>query len=98
MKSLKKMMIIKILIGCGSIFFLLFIIIGPLLFMVMLPTAEPDFIEEYKRFGDMTGIDWMDMVVYDTVRYMNDFTKVNPEETAYEFLVVDLKHYRLEDV
>lgn len=66
--------------------------------ITMIPTAEAAFVEQYKEITSYTGIDWADMLVYDTVRYENDFSKVEPEETAYKFLKIKLQRYKLEDV
>lgn len=58
-------------------------------FMALAPSAEIEIVEEYKQINNVTGIEWVDMVVFDTVRYDNDFTLANPSDTAFSFFTVE---------
>ena len=63
-----------------------------------LPSLEKELAQKYKDIGQLTGISWSDMIVYDTVRYENDFSEVDPSETAFEFLIVQYSEYKLTEV
>lgn len=82
--SLIVLLLPLILVSCPIMFFL--VQTG-----MILPSAEAATAEEYKEISGLTGIDWADMIVYDTVRYDNDFSLAVPSDTAFEFLIVNYK-------
>lgn len=51
-----------------------------------LPSADDQMKEKYQAVTKNTGLDWIELVVYDTVRNQNDFSKVNIDETPFDFL------------
>jgi murein DD-endopeptidase MepM/ murein hydrolase activator NlpD len=53
------------------------------------PAVEEEKALEYKATVEGTPINWANMIVYDTVKYDNDFSKAQPNETAWEFLQVE---------
>jgi|GEM_PF-2396148 len=55
----------------------------------LLPAAEIMFVEEYKQVGQKAMINWAEMLIYDTIRYDNNFEDVNPKETVFDFLVIE---------
>ncbi len=57
--------------------------------MAIMPAAEIIFAEEYKRVGQKAFVNWVDMLIYDTVRYDNDLDKAEPTETVFDFLIIE---------
>ncbi|KAB3535639.1 M23 family metallopeptidase [Alkaliphilus pronyensis] len=55
------------------------------------PTADVAFAEEYKLVGHAAKVNWAEMLIYDTVRYENDFSEADPKETVYEFFGLDFE-------
>ncbi len=72
------------LMGCMAI-----LVGGQMMFFM--PTAEVGIIEEYKLVGEATKVNWAEMLIYDTVRYENDFTEADPKETVYNFLIIEFE-------
>lgn len=71
-----------------------FIVACPMLLFVtnlsmVVPSAEIEIVEQYREISSVTGIEWADMIIYDTVRYENDFSLADPSDTAFEFISVD---------
>ncbi len=88
-KIQQKLIVPLILLG-----FMVLMIMGSLFMTSMddnkkayLPAVEEDMVQRYKEVWELTGISWEEMIVFDTVRYENDFSKANPEETGWEFLI-----------
>lgn len=78
-------------IVCGV---LIFILLLPLfLTNLFLPSTNDEQLSEYKLIGEKSGMDWTDLIVYDTIRYSNDFSQAIPYQTPFEFLRVNLKQY-----
>jgi murein DD-endopeptidase MepM/ murein hydrolase activator NlpD len=77
-------------------FILLILMIPTILFSLFLPATEETNAQEYVAFSKAQGIDWMEVLAFDTVRYDNDFTKADPNDTAFEFITVTFE--TLEDV
>lgn len=78
------------------LYFLLVLMLGSI-FMIftvgsrntaILPAPEEDMVLEYKKIAEMANLDWADMIIFDTVRYENDFDKADPKETGWEFLFI----------
>lgn len=63
---------------------------------IFLPSSSPEQVDEYKMVAEDSGLDWSELVVYDTVRYNNDFSKAVPYQTPFEFLRVTLREYHYE--
>lgn len=89
--TLKKKLIIAGLVlfsvqlgvmGCAAILF------GSQI-MMLLPTAEVAFAEEYKLVGQAAKVNWAEMLIYDTVRFENEFEEADPKETVYDFLIIE---------
>lgn len=55
----------------------------------VLPAIEENKVEEYKTSVEDTNINWADMIVFDTVRYENDFENTYPDSIAFDFLAVE---------
>ena len=73
---------------CVGIFLL--VMSTPILILgLFLPSLEITMVEEYRHIASVANIEWSDMIIYDTVRYENDFELANVSDTAFEFLVVN---------
>lgn len=53
---------------------------------IFLPSTTDNLDREYKSAVKGTDFDWVELVVYDTVRNDNNFESVEPYKTAFEFL------------
>ncbi len=98
-KIKKKMIIIalSVLISIMLVLGFIFVLFGGIhMVSGILPTAYVETVQEYKELGSLTGIEWADMIIYDTVRYENDFDLADPSETAFEFFIVDYERFEKE--
>lgn len=86
MKSLvKKIVIFIVAVGILAL-------TAPLLFLIMLlPSAEIDQANQYKTVAEATNLNWADMIIFDTVRYENDFSNADPNATVWEFILVNFQ-------
>jgi len=72
----------------------MFIIMLPAIFIIVfIPSADHNLIAEYQVVADDASLIWTDLVTYDVVINDNDLSNVNPEDTAYRFLLVEYKVY-----
>lgn len=84
------------------LYFLLIMMIGCSFFIftagsrnaAILPAPEEDTVLEYKEMAELANLDWADMIIFDTVRYENDFDMANPKETAWEFVIVNWEQWK----
>lgn len=51
-----------------------------------LPSAKEEMYAEYQRSASSAGLDWIELVVYDTVRLDNDFSKAISKRTPFDFI------------
>lgn len=74
---------------------LLIVQIPVIMFSLIFPSADYEMVNtQYKVVARQAGLDWSELITYDTVRYDNDFSSALPLETAYEFLSIDVKTYK----
>lgn len=77
---------------CIVLAFLFLIIFVPAAAIIaFVPTTEVENANEYKDISKLINSSWADMIVFDTVRYENDFSLANPEDTAWEFILIEYK-------
>ena len=67
---------------------LLILMIPTILFSLFVPATEETKAQDYIAISNSAGLDWMNLLVFDTVRYENDFTKADPNDTVFEFISV----------
>ncbi len=77
---------------------MILVIALPVISIVSLfPASEPDFVDHYKDIEKIAGINWVDMIALDTVRYDNNFedlTTSDVRDTGIDFLIINLFKYR----
>ncbi len=86
---------------------LLYVIVGLLFLIIMIPVAaisaflpssEESKAAEYKSVAEKGKLGWVEMMAFDTVRYENDFSSVDPNNTAFDFFYAKVDKYRNECV
>ncbi len=85
-----------ILIVCACLFMTL-VLLPIFMISALFPLSEPDFVEHYKDIEKIAGINWVDMIALDTVKYDNDFESLtisDVRDTGLDFLEVTLFKYR----
>jgi len=88
--------IIKFVLIVIAIFIFLLIFPTIILFAI-LPDANDEYVEIYKRVGNTTNVSWVDMLVLDTVRLDNNFDNISYDDivnTAFDYLDIKAKKYK----
>lgn len=82
------------IVGIAVLVFLSILFIIPLgAISSFLPATPAELPKEYEEVGRLNEMDWTEFIVYDTVRYDNDFKKATPWQTPFSFLRVDYRLY-----
>lgn len=83
----------KVIVSVALIFLLLLFILPFGVISCFLPATPPDLPNEYMKVGRNNEMDWTEFIVYDTVRYDNDFQRAVPWQTPFSFLRVEYRVY-----
>lgn len=86
-----------ILIGLLS----LLIIIGAfpvVIANILIPNTDEEQFETYKNLSHAANLDWAEVIIYDMVRYENDLSLADPEESVFDFIQVNYKKYKITEV
>ena len=71
-----------LLLGC----FVAVILFPVFVLSAFLPSSTEDKYAGYKDSAKTAQLDWIELVVFDTVRYDNDFSKATPGRTVFDFM------------
>jgi murein DD-endopeptidase MepM/ murein hydrolase activator NlpD len=83
------------------IIILLFIIIlTPILIFsavinILFPQVESDEFKLYKTLTEESGINWASLMAYDVARLDNYLKENSPNESVFDFLIIDFKEYEI---
>lgn len=79
-------------------FMLLPFIVPVTIISAILPLPEPEFVKEYKSISEQSNIDWINLMVIDSLKYDNDFSDVSKQDiinTALDFYSINYKVYKI---
>lgn len=84
----KNKMQARIAISIGIPVLVIFLIFGMILAILggFMPASSIETVEEYKLAAELAGCTWQELLVYDTVRFENDFENADPYLSAVDFL------------
>lgn len=88
-------MLKKVIIAIGIPVIITLTIFGIMLAFLgsCMPSAAVSMVEEYKKAAELAGCTWQELVVYDTVRFENDFEDAEPYLSAMDFLKLHYEKY-----
>lgn len=82
-KLLKKVVLATVL---PTMLFLLLVIIMLCMLASFMPSTAVSVVDDYKTAAELAGCTWQELLVYDTVRFENDFENANPYVSAVDFM------------
>ena len=65
---------------------------------ILLPQIDKGMLGTYIEASENNEISLGVLLSYDTIRYFNNMSEVNPGESAFDFLIVDYQVYEVEEV
>lgn len=65
---------------------------------ILLPRIDQNIFDSYAETSRENEIDLAVLISYDTIRYFNDMEKALPNESVFDFLVIDWRVYEVEEV
>lgn len=81
-----------LLIGAVVIIFTI-VMIPVAVLNILIPGADEEQVQSYIVVAQKAGLNPGDLIIFDMVRYENNFEKANPEETALKFMLVTYSKY-----
>ena len=65
---------------------------------ILLPQIDRKVLDTYIEAAQKNEVNLSVLLSYDTIRYFNDMKKVVPDESVFDFLVIDYQVYEVEEV
>ncbi|MGN0711688.1 MAG: M23 family metallopeptidase [Anaerovoracaceae bacterium] len=90
-KLLKKAVLAATL---PTMLFLLLVIIMLCMLASFMPSAAVSVVDDYKTAAELAGCTWQELLVYDTVRFENDFENADPYVSAVDFMKMYYENWR----